>query len=144
MEKRRNLRIKKRLLVKINNQTGILVDISRTGFRLSTAAIPGSRDVDIILQADNKTFHIKGCTRWVSRKVAAQTLYDIGIAVEKASEEYHQFLDKLLSQHINGEAHTFRPANQSSHRGELSITGLGKSLLEKIKEKRLKMERGEN
>lgn len=95
MDKRKSRRIKKRLLAKINNQASILSDVSNNGLKLSTASIPSSRAVDIILQADKQTFNIKGYTRWVSRKVSAQKLYDIGVTIEEAPEEYYEFINKL-------------------------------------------------
>lgn len=85
------------MMVKINNQAGILVDISRNGFKLSTTSIPCNRHVDITLQTDDQIFYLKGYTCWVSRKLAAQKLYDIGISIREASEEYYDFLDRLFS-----------------------------------------------
>jgi len=96
MDKRKDMRIRKRLMAKINNHSSILVDISRSGFKFSTAAIPKTRDVEITLQADNQVFNVKGYTRWISQKVATQQLYEIGITVKEASAEYYQFLDQFL------------------------------------------------
>jgi hypothetical protein len=96
MDKRKDRRIKKRLMAKINNHSSILVDISRSGFKFSTAAIPRSRDVDITLQANNQVFNLKGYTRWISQKVATQQLYEIGVTIKEASQEYYRFLDQLL------------------------------------------------
>ncbi len=83
-------------MVKVNDQAGILIDISRNGFKLSTTAVPKSRMVDIVLTTDNRTFNLRGYTRWISRKVAAQKLYEVGINLENASPEYYKFLDELL------------------------------------------------
>ena len=85
------------MMVKINNQAGILIEISRSGFKLSTTSIPGNRHVDITLQTDDQTFYLKGYTCWVSRKLATQKLYDIGISIREASEEYYDFLDRLFA-----------------------------------------------
>ena len=83
-------------MAKINNHSSILVDISRSGFKFSTAAIPKSRNVDITLQANNQVFNLKGYTRWISQKVATQQLYEIGVTIKEASQEYYQFLDQIL------------------------------------------------
>lgn len=88
--------MKTRLMAKINNRPSILVDISKTGFKLSAASIPESREVNITLQADNQTFSIKGNTRWINRKVAAPRMYDIGISLKEATPEYFQFIERLF------------------------------------------------
>ncbi|MCK5058403.1 MAG: PilZ domain-containing protein [Candidatus Aminicenantes bacterium] len=98
MDKRKDRRIKKRLMAKINDHSSILVDISRNGFKFSTAAIPKNRNVNITLQVNNQTFNLKGYTRWISQKVTTQQLYEIGVTIEEASQEYYQFLDQLLPQ----------------------------------------------
>jgi hypothetical protein len=54
--------------------------------------------VDITLQLNNQTFNLKGYTRWISQKVTTQQLYEIGVTIEEASQEYYQFLDQLLPQ----------------------------------------------
>ena len=83
-------------MAKINNQASILVDLSKTGFKFSTTSIPKNRYVDITLQADNQTFNLKGYARWISQKVGAQKLYEIGITIKEASPEYYEFLARTL------------------------------------------------
>jgi len=94
MEKRKTPRIKKRVMLKIDSKSAILVDISRTGIRFSTAAPPKSRQVDIVLHFDEQTFNLKGTVRWVKRKVALQKIYDVGVALDETPEEYGRFIDK--------------------------------------------------
>jgi uncharacterized protein YgbK (DUF1537 family) len=96
MDKRKDKRIKKRLMAKINNRSSILVDISRNGFKFSTATIPKTRDVEITLQADSQIFTVQGYTRWISQKVAVQQLYEIGVTIKEAAPEYYKFLDTFL------------------------------------------------
>lgn len=98
MDKRKDKRIKKRLMARINNQASILVDISRNGFKFSTGAIPKTRSVDIALQVNGQTFNLKGYTRWIGQKVTTQQLYEIGITIKEATPDYYQFLDKLIPQ----------------------------------------------
>lgn len=96
MEKRKDVRVKKRIMAKINNHPGILVDISRKGFKFSTTNIPTSRDVTVSLQIEGKTFILKGYTRWVCRKLAGQKLYEIGISLKEADRDYLSYLEKIL------------------------------------------------
>lgn len=98
MDKRKEKRIKKRIMAKVNNKLAILVDISRTGFKVSTAVVPQNRTVDVVLQADNREFNLKGYTCWINQKVIAPRMYDMGISVKEASSEYYEFLDRLLAQ----------------------------------------------
>jgi hypothetical protein len=94
MEKRKTRRIKKRVMLKIDDKSAILVDISRTGIRYSTATPPKSRQVDILLHCDEQTFNLKGTIRWAKRKVALQKLYDVGVSLDETSEEYSRFIDE--------------------------------------------------
>lgn len=97
MDKRKDKRIKKRLMAKINNKAAVLVDISRRGFKISTAVLPPNRKVDITVQAGNQTFDLKGYTCWINQKITAPRMYDLGITVKEASTEYYQFLDGILA-----------------------------------------------
>jgi len=97
MDKRKDKRIKKRLMAKINNKVAILVDISRTGFKVSTAVLPPNRNVDITVQAGNQIFDLKGYTCWINQKITAPRMYDMGISIKEASTEYYQFLEGILA-----------------------------------------------
>lgn len=96
MDQRKEKRIKKRIMAKVNNKVGILVDISRTGFKISTAVAPKNRNVDVTLQVDNQTFNLKGYTCWINQKVIAPRMYDMGISLKEACTEYYQFLERVL------------------------------------------------
>lgn len=97
MDKRKDKRVKKRLMAKINNKAAVLVDISRTGFKISTAVLPRNRSVDVTVQAGNQTFDLKGYTCWINQKITAPRMYDLGISVKEASTEYYQFLEGILA-----------------------------------------------
>lgn len=95
MEKRKTRRIRKRVMLKIDGKSAILVDISRTGIRYSTANPPKIRSVSIALRFDERSFNLKGSIRWVKRKVALQKLYDVGASLDDIPELYSQFIDEL-------------------------------------------------
>jgi hypothetical protein len=95
-DRRKNMRLSRRILVTIDNQPGLLLDISRTGIRVSTAMAPERRRVDIRLQADNRFFNLKGYINWINRKYSVQNLKEMGISIEGAEPDYYRFLDKLF------------------------------------------------
>lgn len=95
MEKRKTSRKKKRIMVKLDQTSAILVDISRTGIRVSSGVAPSHRNVNIELNNEQKPLNLKGDIRWIKRKVALQKLYDIGISIVEAPDDYYQFIDTL-------------------------------------------------
>jgi hypothetical protein len=95
MEKRKSTRVRKRVMLDINNKPAILVDISKNGVRVSTGMPPTTRRVKIIIRVDEQTFDLNGTVRWVKRKVALQKLYDMGLSIEGAPEGFDKFIDKL-------------------------------------------------
>ena len=95
MEKRKVKRIKKRIMVKINNRPAILIDISKGGIKLSSAIVPSKPEVSIEIRDDNQVFNLRGRIRWITRTISFQNLKEIGIIIDDAPEEYHQYVDKL-------------------------------------------------
>ena len=96
MEKRKFKRVRKKILVTINNKPGIIIDISKAGIKLSTSVVPKTRDVTISLQVDDNSFNLKGNIRWVNRKFPFQNLNEIGVMIEDAPDDYNALLDKLV------------------------------------------------
>lgn len=96
IDRRKNRRLSRRILVKIDNHPGLLLDISRTGIRVSTDITPEKRRVDVKLQADNRIFNLKGYIHRIDRKLSVQNLKELGISIEAAEPEYYRFLDKLF------------------------------------------------
>jgi hypothetical protein len=95
MEKRKAIRKKKRIMVKLDQASAILVDISRNGIRVSSGIAPSRRKVEIELNNERQNLKLQGDIRWIKRKVALQKLYDIGISIIKAPDDYYQFIDTL-------------------------------------------------
>ena len=95
MEKRKSIRKKKRIMVKLDQSSAILVDISRNGIRVSSGIAPSTRKVDIELNNERQLLRLRGDIRWIKRKVALQKLYDIGISIVDAPADYYQFIDSL-------------------------------------------------
>lgn len=93
--KRREDRKKKRIIIKMNEKPAVLLDISPKGIKLSAAAIPSKRNVNIIIEFEDKKFNLKGYVRWVKRKVSFHSPKDIGLSIEKAPEEFYKFLDSI-------------------------------------------------
>ena len=72
MEKRKIKRIKKRIMVKINNRPAILIDISKGGIKLSSAIVPSKPEVNIEIRDNNQVFNLKGRIRWITRRNLAR------------------------------------------------------------------------
>ena len=93
MEKRKEMRIKKRILSSLEDKPAIIVDMSQGGIKISMNRPPRNQSVDIKLQiGNNKVITLKGDVRWITRMASRQSSSDIGIAIREAPEEYYQLL----------------------------------------------------
>jgi len=95
-ERRQFPRIQKRIMVKIDDKPGLLLDISRGGMRISSSVDPVNKEVNIKLQAADRIFSVFGEVRWVDRKYSVQNLKDIGVNVIAAEVSFFRYLDRIL------------------------------------------------
>jgi hypothetical protein len=92
MEKRKEMRIKKRMLSSLDEKPAIVVDISHSGIKISMSRPPRNQNVDIKLQIGGKVITLKGDIRWINRMISTQASNNIGIAIREAPPEYYQML----------------------------------------------------
>ena len=92
MEKRKEMRIKKRMLSSLEDKPAIIVDMSQGGIKISMNRPPKSQNVDIKLQIGGKVISLKGDVRWITRMVSTQASNNIGIAIREAPPEYYELL----------------------------------------------------
>lgn len=92
MEKRKQKRIKARILVRIDGKSGILNDYSEDGVQISTNSPPSKREVDIVISAPGRELSLKGLIQWVRKKYAAREGFQVGCRVENPPVEYLNFL----------------------------------------------------
>jgi len=92
MEKRKEMRIKKRILSSLENKPAIVVDISQSGIKIAMNRPPQCQNVDIKLQIGGKVITLKGDVRWITRMASTQSSNNIGIAIREAPPEYYQLL----------------------------------------------------
>jgi len=95
MDRRRHKRIKKSMILEINEKPGKLIDISKSGLRVSTSLVKTPRDIDIVLHNNGKNFGLKGMIHWIRRKNPIQNSKEIGVRVKDAPLEYYNFLNTL-------------------------------------------------
>jgi len=106
-DRRQSKRIKKKILLKINGELGLLTDISRLGIRLSTTTVPSNRTVNIKLKVDDDTFQLKGIIRWEQKKRSFSNLIEIGVEVNEAPEGYYEFINGLYQKESPGNPRVF-------------------------------------
>jgi len=92
MEKRKEMRIRKRMLSSLEEKPAIVIDISQSGIKISMSRPPKSQNVDIKLQIGGKVINLKGDVRWITRMVSNQASNNIGIAIREAPPEYYEML----------------------------------------------------
>lgn len=96
-DKRSHKRIDIKMLVKINQETAMLFNISKYGMKLASPFTPKTPCVDITLDNGEKVFTMKGTIRWVSGKHTFSNLVDFGVEISEAPPDYYEFIDKLLA-----------------------------------------------
>jgi hypothetical protein len=94
MEKRKEMRIKKRMLSNLEDKPAIIVDISQSGIKISMSRPPKSQEVEIKLQIGDKVINVKGDVRWITHMVSTRVTNDIGIAIREAPDEYYELVSK--------------------------------------------------
>lgn len=99
MDERHIDRIRKKLLIKVNGMTSIMVDISPTGMKVELPVLLKKRDVEIMLHIEDNEVNMHGDVRWIHKQptVYDQAQYQVGIFFENPPEEYLEMVAKLLN-----------------------------------------------
>jgi hypothetical protein len=98
MEKRRNKRVKFLISSSINGLTAEIIDISRTGLRISTYSLPPTNDLKVTLKFGKETMNLKGVTHWIEKKDQGKgIIYELGVSIVDAPDEYYNLLEAVLS-----------------------------------------------
>ncbi len=92
MEKRKENRIKKRILTKLEERPAIVVDISQSGIQISMNSVPKNQEIAIKLQIGDKVIDLQGDIRWINKTMFNKSSSNIGIAIRDAPMEYLQLL----------------------------------------------------
>ena len=92
MEKRKELRVKKRALSSLEDKPAIIVDMSMSGIQISMNRPPRNQNVVIRLQINGQVISIKGDVRWIGRTPSSASANHIGIAISEAPDEYYRML----------------------------------------------------
>ena len=96
MEKRKEKRVRKRMLSSLEERPAIIVDISQSGIQISMSSTPRNQSVAIKLQIGGKVIDLLGDVRWINKTISSQNSSNIGIAIREAPAEYLQ----LVAGHI--------------------------------------------
>jgi SH3-like domain-containing protein len=92
MEKRKEKRVRKRILSSLEERPAIIVDISQNGIQISMSSTPKNQAVSIKLQIGGKVIDLQGNVRWINKTMSSQNSSNIGIAIHDAPAEYLQLL----------------------------------------------------
>ncbi|MBN2399813.1 MAG: PilZ domain-containing protein [Candidatus Aminicenantes bacterium] len=93
MEKRKEKRVKKRILSSLEERPAIIVDVSQGGIQISMSSTPKNQAVSIKLKIGDKTIDLHGDIRWINKTISTQNSSNIGISIHDAPAEYLQLLE---------------------------------------------------
>jgi hypothetical protein len=92
MEKRSSKRIKTRHFVRIGEIPGYLNDVSDTGMRVSIAALPKTKKVDISIQLNGQAINLIGFVKWFIRRNVSNNYHQLGLTIKNPPTEYIDFV----------------------------------------------------
>jgi hypothetical protein len=93
MEKRKEKRVRKRMLSSLEDRPAIIVDVSQSGIQISMSSTPKNQLVSIKLQIGGKVINLHGDIRWINKTISTQNSSNIGIAIHEAPPEYLQLVE---------------------------------------------------
>jgi hypothetical protein len=96
-EKRAHKRIDIKMMVKVNQETAMLFNLSKSGLKLSSPYFPKDPHIDITLDNGERIFDMKGNILWVNGKRSFSNLVDFGVQITAAPPAYYEFVDYLLA-----------------------------------------------
>jgi len=93
VEKRKEKRVRKRMLSSVEERPAIIVDISESGIQIAMSSKPKNQSVSIKLQIGGKIIDLQGDVRWINKTTSSQNSINIGIALHEVPAEYLQLLE---------------------------------------------------
>ncbi|MCK4761224.1 MAG: PilZ domain-containing protein [Candidatus Aminicenantes bacterium] len=96
MEERKEERKKKRLLLKIGEDKGMMVDITKMGLRVMLEKFPPGEAVDISFKVNDQAFNLKGTIHWVEiKQTLDQEPYEMGLSLINPGDDFMKFVESL-------------------------------------------------
>lgn len=93
-------RIKKKLVVQVEEQTCIMEDMSRVGMRLVTPMLLKKREIVVAFQIEEVNLQLKGRVCWIKKElnIYQQPEYHVGVYIPEPPAEYVRLVESLMSQ----------------------------------------------
>jgi hypothetical protein len=93
-------RIKKKLVVKVNDRKCMMVDISKVGMRLVLPFLLKSREINVVFQMEDELLVLECRVCWIKKElnIYQQPQYQVGLYIPEPTEEYVRLVDKLMTQ----------------------------------------------
>lgn len=100
MEERQRERIRKKLLIKVEGQSSVMVDMSANGMKLIIPVLLKKREVGITFTMQDLSLYLTGRVRWIRKEetVYDQAQYLVGLYFDEPPEEYVKLVETLLSE----------------------------------------------
>lgn len=90
-------RIKKKLIVNVENENCVMVDMSKFGMRLTTPFLLKKRDIIVSFQMENVALELSCHVCWIKKEVNIyrQSQYQVGLYIPEPPVEYIQLVESL-------------------------------------------------
>lgn len=92
-------RIKKKLVVKVNDRKCLMEDLSKVGMRLVVPFLLKSRDINVVFQMEDELLSLDCRVCWIKKElnIYHQPQYQVGLYIPEPSDEYSRMVDNLMS-----------------------------------------------
>jgi Tfp pilus assembly protein PilZ len=94
-ERRKSQRVKKALPLEINNEEGMLVDISRGGLGISPEIIPVGETIFVKIKINKEIVNLQGKIKWITFRKAQAGACHVGFSITKAPESYYKLVENM-------------------------------------------------
>jgi hypothetical protein len=95
LEKRKERRIKRRILANLEKHSAITNDISENGMQISMGTNPKTILVNIQIDLEKDKYNLTGKVKWIKRNPIKKTS-TIGISIDSFPDDYKKKLSKLF------------------------------------------------
>jgi hypothetical protein len=91
-------RVKKKMMVKVEDQNCIMVDMSKVGMRLIMPVLLKKRDITVSLQINDQQMELNCRVCWIKKElnVYQQSEYQVGLFIPSPPRDYVLAVESLM------------------------------------------------
>lgn len=91
-------RVKKKMMVKVEDQNCIMVDMSKVGMRLVMPVLLKKRDITVSIQINDQPMELDCHVCWIKKElnIYQQSEYQVGLYIPAPPQDYIRAVESLM------------------------------------------------